>query len=117
LDFAQVDGLDNLSQSLAMALTTTLGSDVFNVQHGFDGLNALADETNPVLQRERIRVGIIQVLRKDARVRQVLDVMMDGGPLTPLEVPGSRVLHVRVEFQAVTADNVSTEMTTGRGLT
>src|SRR5687768_4441507 len=59
-DLARVRGLDNLAQSLAIALTTLLGSDLFNTEFGFDGLNALVEETSPLLTRERVRVAVIQ---------------------------------------------------------
>jgi hypothetical protein len=39
---ATVEGIDNLGQALTVALTTPLTGDVFNVDFGFDGLNALA---------------------------------------------------------------------------
>jgi phage baseplate assembly protein W len=113
LDFARLEGTDNLNQALTMALTTPLGDDVFNIAYGFDGLNALAEETNPILARERIRVAIIQVLRKDPRVRQIVDVKVAGGQLEP-PVPGDRSLAVRVDFIAVTTDRSSLEF--GKGL-
>lgn len=101
LDLAKVEGLTALGQALSLALTTALGSDVFNIQFGFDGLNAMAEESNPILVRERIRVAIIRVLRKEPRVRRIIDVNLaeDGR----LEAPpaGSRELKVRVEFETV----------------
>ena len=51
-----------LGQSLSLALTTALGSDVFNTAFGFDGLNALAEEPDPTLARERVRISVIKVL-------------------------------------------------------
>jgi hypothetical protein len=106
IDLARVAGVDNLNQALTVALTTLLGSDIFNIQFGFDGLNALVEETNPILQRERIRVGIIQVLQKEPRVRQILDVKFEDGQLTS-PVAGDRVLSVRVAFQAISADELT----------
>src|SRR6478672_7386401 len=67
-DLAMVDGIDNLGQVLSVAVLTPLGGDVFNTDFGFDGLNALADETSSALQRERVRVSIVTLLRKDRRV-------------------------------------------------
>ncbi len=109
LDFARVEGLDNLGQSLSMALTTLLGSDIFNVQFGFDGLNALVEETNPVLMRERVRIAIIQVLRKDPRVRRIVDVKLGDGQLD-VPTPGSRELAVRVVFETVTGDQSAVDV-------
>jgi phage baseplate assembly protein W len=109
LDFARVEGLDNLAQSLSIALTTLLGSDIFNVQFGFDGLNALAEETHPVLMRERVRIAIIQVLRKDPRVRRIVDVKLGDGQLD-LPAPGSRELAVRVVFETVSGDQSAVDV-------
>lgn len=106
IDLGRIAGVDNLNQALTVALTTLLGSDIFNIQFGFDGLNALAEESNPILQRERIRVGIIQVLQKEPRVRQVLDVKFEDGQLTRPEA-GSRLLSVSVSFQAISADELT----------
>ena len=106
LDFGQVAGMENLTQCLEVALTTLLDSDIFNTDFGFDGLNALVEETNPVLARERVRVAVIQVLRKDPRVRRIIDVKLTDGQLeTPL--PGSRDLHVQVAFETISGDQSS----------
>ncbi len=108
-DLAMTSGFENLAQSLSVALTTRLGDDVFNTVYGFDGLNALTDETNPVMQRERIRISIIVVLRKDPRVRRIVDVAFID---SRLEEPaaGSRQLNVRVAFEAVSGDQVAIDL-------
>lgn len=104
-DLALVEGAANLGQALELALTTRLGEDVFNVEFGFDGLNALAEETKRALVRERVRVGVIQAVRRDPRVRRVLEVHLedraDGDP---------RKLGVRVALETVTADRVLVEL-------
>lgn len=81
VDFAQVQDFSNLEQGLTLAITTALGSDVFNSEFGFDGLNAIAEETDPIMQRERIRISIIRLLQKDVRIRRIVDVKLDGGQL------------------------------------
>jgi phage baseplate assembly protein W len=107
LDLARVEGLDALAQALAIALTTRLGDDVFNMRFGFDGLNAMADEANPILVRERIRVAVIQVLRKEPRVRRIVDVNLSGdGRLEPPPA-GSRSLDVRVVFETISGEQSS----------
>ena len=103
LDLARVEEVDALAQSLELALTTLLGSDVFNTQFGFDGLNALVEETNPILARERIRVAVIQVLRKEPRVRRILDVKLEDGRLNRPAI-GARELDVRVSFETVAGE-------------
>ena len=105
-DLARVEGIDNLGQALSIAITTRLGDDLFNTQFGFDGLRALAEETDPVLVRERVRVAVIQVLRKDPRVRRILDVKLDDGQLDR-PAAGSRVLNVRVDFETVSGDQAT----------
>jgi phage baseplate assembly protein W len=112
VDLGRVQGIDNLAQSLTIALTTLLGSDIFNTDFGFDGLNALVEESSPVLVRERVRVSIVQLLRKDPRVRRIVDVNLAGGGFEP-PPPGfsersgvvmSRELDVRVVFETVSLD-------------
>ena len=109
LDLARVSGVDNLAQGLRIALTTLLGSDIFNTSFGFDGLNALATETDPILLRERLRIGIIQTLRKDPRVRRVVDVKL-GDDRLDAPVAGTRELDVRVVFETVTGDQATADL-------
>ena len=73
-----MDGVDNLAQALAIALTTPLGGDVFNIDFGFDGLNAMTEESPPVLVQERIRIAVISLLQKDPRVGRIVDVRLRG---------------------------------------
>jgi len=106
VDFASLEGVDNLGQSLTIALTTLLGSDVFNTSFGWDGLNALTTETNPILVRERVRISVVQLLRKDARVRRITDVNIGGGGYE-VPAPGSRELNVTVAFETVAQDQTT----------
>jgi hypothetical protein len=114
LDLAMVDGIDNLTQCLEVALTTVLGSDVFNTDFGFDGINALVEETDRVLVRERVRVSIIRLLGRDARVRRIVDLklldrrldapeaVVDDDPATRLD--RWRTVEVQVGFETVAGD-------------
>jgi hypothetical protein len=112
LDLARVEGVNNLGQALSVALTTALGSDVFNVDFGFGGLNALAEETHPLVMRERVRVSVIQLLRADARVRDIIDVKFADGRLDGLGA-GTRTLEVRVVFETVGGERLTLDL--GRG--
>jgi phage baseplate assembly protein W len=117
-DLAQVAGIDALGQALQVALTTALGSDPFNTDFGFDGINVLVDETNPVMARERVRISVIQVLRKDPRVRGILDLkLLDGrldrphaGEVVPADEPLDarmerwRSVDVNVAFETISGD-------------
>ncbi|HKE86172.1 MAG TPA: hypothetical protein VKB50_20570 [Vicinamibacterales bacterium] len=109
VDFARVVGIDNLGQALRIALTTLLGSDVFNTEFGFDGLNALATETDPILLRERVRIAVVQVLRRDPRVRRVVDVKL-GESALQAGTPASRELNVTVVFETVTGDQSTVDL-------
>ena len=111
-DFATAAGIDNLSQALTLALTTRLGDNVFNATYGFDGINALADETDPVLQRERIRISVISLLQRDQRVRQITDVVLDGDVLS-----SSRTLDVSVSFVTTASTQASVSLGTAASLT
>jgi phage baseplate assembly protein W len=123
------DGMDNLVQCLEIALTTTLGSDVFDTGFGFDGLTALVEESDPVLVRERVRVGIIRLLRADPRVRRIVDLKLvdrrlsDAGSAAGAGSSGDlgddvldgpidrwRTVDVRVAFEAVSGDRAVVDL-------
>ena len=106
-DLVIVDGVDNLAQVLATAVLTPLGGDVFNTDFGFDGLNALADETTPTLQRERVRVSIVALLRKDRRVSRIVDVKLVDQRLEAPTTGAARTLDVRVAFETVSGDQLT----------
>ena len=113
LDLARVRGLDNLAQSLAIGLTTLRGSDVFDVEFGFDGLNALVEEREAVLVRERVRVAIVNLLTRDPRVRRIVDVQLADDRLRSPATGGSRLLEVRVVFETVTGDRQTVDLSQG----
>ena len=107
-DFALVEGMDNLGQALAVALTTPLGGDVFNIDFGFDGVNAIAEETVPMMVQERIRIAVITLLQKDPRVRRIVDVQLQDGRLTsPANV---RALDIKVVFETITGDTATLDL-------
>ncbi|MFF7454525.1 hypothetical protein [Kitasatospora sp. NPDC008115] len=76
-DLAVVTGPDAVLQSVRLALTTALGTDPLDRGFGFDGLRVIAEERTPELVRERIRLAVLAALRRDPRVRRVLDVRVD----------------------------------------
>jgi len=106
-DLGVVDGLDNLVQGLQIALTTALGSDVFNTEFGFDGLRVLAEEADPALARERVRIAVVRVLRQDARVRGIADVRLvdaRAGEPRPAAVESWRTAQVRCVVETASSD-------------
>jgi hypothetical protein len=115
VDLARVDGLDNLVQGLEVALTTALSSDVFNVDFGFDGINALTDPDPALLARERVRIAVIKTLTADPRVSSILDLKVLDGRLDPVSQssvqPGSldgwRTLSVTVAFETISGDQAA----------
>jgi hypothetical protein len=109
-DLAFVSGIDCLTQDLSVALTTLLGSDLFNTTFGFDGVRALAEESRALLIRERVRVAVIQTLNRDVRVRRIVDVKLDDERLDRPVAAGSRTLQVRVVFEAVTGESFAVEL-------
>jgi hypothetical protein len=72
-----VTGADNLAQDLAVALLTPLGSDPFDVGFGFDGLRVLSLAFGPQLRDELLRVAVVRTLLADARVADVVDVVLE----------------------------------------
>jgi hypothetical protein len=107
-DLAVVSGAENLGQALQVALTTRLGDDPFDTGFGFDGLGALVEETSPLIARERIRVAVIQVLRRDPRVRGIVDLQVDQ-PAGDAAL--SRTLDVRVVFETVLGEQLTADLT------
>lgn len=117
-DLAVTSGLDNLNQDLVLALTTALGADPFNINYGFDGVNALTQEQSLMLMREQVRIAVVKLLTNDPRVRRILDVKLLDGRLDPAtsardapdRMAAGRVLNVRVAFETVTGDQSALDL-------
>lgn len=77
-DLGTVSGMDALTQDLRVALCTGLGTDPLNTAFGSDAFAAIAEETDKLMQRERIRVAIIRVLRADPRITRIVEVRING---------------------------------------
>lgn len=108
-DLTIATGMDCLVQDLRVALTTALGADPLNADFGFDGVRALAEETDPILQRERIRGALVRVLQRDPRVRRVIDVRI-GQEVTAAEgnvAPPIGVLPATVQFATIVGDTAT----------
>lgn len=77
-DIALVSGMEALTQDLRLALCTGLGTDPLNQAFGSDAFASMAEESDPMMLRERIRVAVIRVLQSDARIRRIVEVSIDG---------------------------------------
>ena len=110
VDFARVSDIECLGQALTLALTTALGSDIFNTRFGFNGLRALTEGTGRTLTRETLRVAVIDVLRAEPRVGRILDV-----GLPDAQDPQAKLgfLEVTVAFETITGERV--DLTLGGG--
>jgi phage baseplate assembly protein W len=110
VDLARLSDIDCLIQSLTVALTTALGSDIFNTKFGFNGLRALTQGTGRTLTAETLRVAVIDVLRAEPRVGRILDV-----GLPDERDPSAKLgnLEVTVAFETVAGERV--DLTLGGG--
>lgn len=108
-DLAIVSGIDALAQDLRIALTTGLGTDPFDLNFGFDGAAAMADETDPNLTRERLRVAVIRVLQLDPRISRIRAVDFDDSP----ESRSARQLPVVATFEILGGTVATLTLSTG----
>lgn len=119
LDGRVVAGEAALAQALMLAMVTLRGADVFNARFGFRGLAAIAEETDPVLRRERIRLAVIEVLRDEPRVRRIAGVRfpdeLGEEALAPRALPPPRSVAVEAVFDTV-AGTQQTLMLGGQAL-
>lgn len=115
VDLAASEGMDNLAQGLGVSLTTARGSDIFNTAFGFDGLTAMVEETNAMLVRERIRVSVVDVLRRDPRIRRIVEVTVPAGTIDPAlpladQIQQWRTYQIRVAFETITAERAALDL-------
>jgi len=94
-----VVGRDNLMQSLRAMIDTPFGSDIFNVNYGFDTLAILSGQTTLGQTKDLIRLNIVKSLSQDNRIREIQDVIFDDDPrylatLTPSAIADLRQQHI-----------------------
>ena len=102
-DLACAIGEDALMQDLRVAFCTGLGTDPLNTGFGSDAFAAMAQETDTIVQRERIRVAVIRVLRSDPRVRRVVEVRINGEP-RPFAAERTTALAITAVFETALRD-------------
>jgi hypothetical protein len=69
-------GLPTLEQDLAAAFVTGLGRDPLNPGFGFDGFDVISREPDRFILRERLRVAVVNLLKRDPRVDRVDQVLI-----------------------------------------
>jgi len=93
-DFVIISGRDDLLQGLNTMIYTPFGSDIFNVNYGFDLLSALAAPLPPRAIQDVIRLNIVKSIAVDNRIREVKEVVFDDDPhfydLSPQSDPKDR---------------------------
>lgn len=105
LDFSIISGEAALMQALTLAFTTLKGSDVFNGPFGFSGLAAIAEESDTILRRERIRMAVIATLQAEPRIRRVITVRYadetGDAPMPTQAQPTSRAVQIEAVFETI----------------
>ncbi len=79
-DFVPIRDRDNFLQDLQVMIETPLGSDVFNVNYGFDLLNSISLPESVSFIKELIRLNIIKSLSLDDRVKEIKEVTFNDEP-------------------------------------
>ena len=79
-DLALVAGRDNFLQAMQVMIETPFGTDVFNVNYGFDILGILSSAQSVRLTKELIRLNIVKSVSQDNRVQQIKEVVFDDEP-------------------------------------
>jgi phage baseplate assembly protein W len=76
-DLALLVGRDNFLQSMQLMIETPFGSDIFNVNYGFDLLGILSTAQTVGFIKSLIRLNIVKSLSQDNRVREITEVVFD----------------------------------------
>lgn len=79
-DLAMVAGEDNFLQAMRVMIETPAGTDIFNVNYGFDILGSVGRPQETRLVKEFIRLNIVRSLSLDNRVREVREVVFNDDP-------------------------------------
>jgi len=91
-DFARIEGRDNLLLAMQVMIETPFGSDVFNVNYGFDLFSIMSIPQTVGATKAVIRLNIVKSLTQDDRVREIKEVVFDDEPrffeLSPNENEG-----------------------------
>ena len=75
-----VEGRENLWQGLQMMIETPFGSDVFNVEYGFDWTGVFTLPNTVGMAQDLIRLNLVKSVSQDNRIREIKDIAFDNDP-------------------------------------
>ncbi|HZY84017.1 MAG TPA: hypothetical protein VFE78_04255 [Gemmataceae bacterium] len=87
-DLALVSGRANLLQALQVMVQTGFGSDVFNVNYGFDAQAVFTTAQSTRATKDLIRLHVVKSISQDNRVTLIKDVVFDDDPAYYAYLPG-----------------------------
>jgi len=87
--FVVIEGRDNFLQVMQVMIETPFGSDIFNVNYGFDLLNAISQPQTAAQTKDLIRLNIVRSLSLDNRVREIKEIVFSDEPRFFEIAPGS----------------------------
>ena len=79
-ELATIEGRDNFLLAMQVMIETPFGSDVFNVNYGFDLFSIMSIPQTVGATKGVIRLNIVKSLTQDDRVREVKEVVFDDEP-------------------------------------
>ena len=79
-DLAVVAGRANLLQALQVMIQTGFGTDVFNVNYGFDAQAVFTTAQSTRATKDLIRLHAVKSISQDNRVTLIKDVVFDDDP-------------------------------------
>ena len=79
-DLAMIEGRENLLLAMQLMIETPFGSDVFNVNYGFDLFSVMSVPQTVGSAKAVIRLNIVKSLSQDNRVREVKEIVFDDEP-------------------------------------
>jgi hypothetical protein len=121
-DLAIISDRNNFMQAIQVMIETPFGTDIFNVNYGFDLLNSISQPRTFRLIQELIRLNIVKGLSIDNRIREITEIVFDDDPrffeLNPQEdLAESRRIHkaerrwqAMVVIQTISAGEVAVRL-------
>jgi len=79
-DLTTIAGQDNFLQAMQVMIETPFGTDIFNVNYGFDLMSSISQPQSVRLIKELIRLNIVKSLSLDDRVREIKEIVFDDEP-------------------------------------